>query len=176
MTLVSNHTFSIEIMRAFNIPVAPTRLCKCTEAHARTHTHNAESRGHAEGIMTCSGPEMCLWLQRLDKQGAYMKNEGDRAFYTLFLLLPSHDLLQSMLSHNAWQPASSHGNVLPTEFKDSIYRAVTTQIYCSSWRWRKDCAEGMEMLDQKTVYYSHCGHSQSFKAIIEDCTKHQTPF
>lgn len=71
-----------------------------------------------------------------------------------------------MLSYNTWHPASSHGNVLAAEFKDSIYRQVTTQKY---WQFMEalDSAQGMEILDKPVPWSSHCGHSQSFSAIIE---------
>lgn len=50
-----------------------------------------------------------------------------------FLAVINFDL---MLSHNTWQLASSQGNILATELKDSIYRPVPTQIYCSKKsRW-----------------------------------------
>lgn len=68
--------------------------------------------------MTRSSAEMCLWLQWLDKQGAYMKMNVIR-HCTLF----SHTVIHfdTVLSHNSWQPASWQGNILATEFKDSIY-------------------------------------------------------
>lgn len=85
-----------------------------------------------------------------------------------------------MLSHSTWQPASSHGNALTAEFKDSIYRAVTTQIYCSSRGWERSRWILLNWrngnVGAKTeLWSSHCGRCQSFEAIIEDCVDSKHP-
>lgn len=175
MTLVRNQAFSIEIMRAFNIPVAPTRLYKWhMHAHTHEHTHtHAHLRVFAEGIMTRSNAEMCLWLQGLDKHDVYMKMNVIKhcKSCSCFLAVIRFD---SMLSHSTWQLVTSQGNVLATELKDSIYRPVTTQIYCSLWRWEKSCwillkerkfwAEKFTLWPFLVILSNHrrlCGHQTS---------------
>lgn len=104
---------------------------------ARTNTRT-QLKGFAEGIMTCSNAEVCLWLQWLDKEDAYMKMNVIKncKLCSCFLAVINFD---SMLSHNTWQLASSQGNILATKLKDSIYKPFTTQIYSSSRRWEKSC-------------------------------------
>lgn len=95
---------------------------------------------------------MCLWLQWLDKQDAYMKMNVIR-LCTLCSCLLAVIRFDLMLSHKTWQPASGQGNTLAA-FKDSIYRPVTTQNILQFLEMKKellDSAEGMEILEQNSV-------------------------
>lgn len=94
--------------------------------------------------MTCSTAEVCLRLQRLDKEDADVKMTVIQ-----HCKLCSHFLaginFGSMLSHNTWQLASRQGNTLATEIKDSIYGPVPTQKNAVHEHEKR--AAGMDILD-----------------------------
>lgn len=130
------------------------------QIHTARHTQSEGiCRGHNDLQQHC---EMCLWSRRLDKQDAYMKTNVIRHCTSR----SCNPLRFDAIAGRFGSRLAVRGNALTTEFKDSIYGAVTTQIYCSSQRREKKAcmlhsAEGVESLGPERLHSKSalCGPS-----------------